>query len=129
MKWNYIIKKTIVVFLIFSTCLNLFAQDEISNLKKYWYYRNRLKYFVYPGTERGESIIATMRNNWRLEDNIDRWDFIQITENPLRIMGYYIGMLATEYKLLSDNNQNTTNTYNELKLANSSMVQSNKSIN
>lgn len=118
MRLNSIIKAIVIVITIAFVNTNIYSQDEVSNLKKYWFYRDRLKYFVYPGTERGESIVATKRNgSSEYIVGSDPWDYLQITENPLITMGYYIGTLATEYKLLSANHQNTERTLNELTLA------------
>ena len=55
--------KRIIIYLIFvSACTNVFSQSESENMLKYWHYRNRLKYFVVPGTNRGESEIIAQRN-------------------------------------------------------------------
>jgi len=78
---------------------------------KYWYYRDRLKYFVVPGTKKGESEMATARNS-NLNPNID---FGQHTV----IQGYYIAMLATEYKILANAGEliSAEKTKQELRLA------------
>jgi len=100
--------KPIIFFVIFISSINLSGQDyeHITGLgtsftdaaQKYWYYRDRLKYFVMPGTEPGQSIVFTHRN-----DNYPA-DRIAITQ-PRVVDGFYIGVLATEYKLLKDNGQ------------------------
>lgn len=86
---------------------------------KYWYYRDRLKYFVMPGTEPGQSVVITCRNSIK-----DFGDYNPIfcgieTAQTHKLLGYYIGMLATEYKLLKDNGQtvDANNTLLELNLA------------
>ncbi len=76
---------------------------------KYWYYRDRLKYFVYPGNNEGNSVLMTKRNSWGQEmgnndDYIDQYNGVSWGQTH-KINGYYIGMLATEYKLLKDNEQ------------------------
>jgi hypothetical protein len=82
-----------------------------ANLKKYWENRDRFqKFFVKIGLEPGESIPAAKRNRF---DNahIMRW------QDATTHLGYYIGVLATEYKLLKDANQPTQATLNELYFA------------
>lgn len=58
--------KRIILFLfICFNCLNQIASAQENlrpNLLKYWYYRDRLKYFVVPGTNQGESEIVCLRN-------------------------------------------------------------------
>jgi len=58
--------KRIFVFLFCIIVVNqiAFPQENLrENLLKYWYYRDRLKYFVVPGTNQGESEIVCLRNN------------------------------------------------------------------
>ncbi len=84
--------------------INLF-QKEV--LLKYWYYRDRLKYFVIPGENRGEADMAGVRN--RLEINMDGEPNIPAPPENMDFgqnsvyNGYYLGILATEYKLLMNN--------------------------
>lgn len=90
-------KKLLFVFFVFSSVsFNLMAQNDSLNTLKYWHYRERLKYFVMPGELRGESQIAGIRN--RFEYGGDDLNFGQ----HAIYLGYYIGMLATEFKLLND---------------------------
>ncbi|GAB4278079.1 MAG: hypothetical protein Kow0068_01550 [Marinilabiliales bacterium] len=77
--------------------LNTYGQNDYMNLEKYWYYRNRLKYFVQIGDNQGESCIACIRN--KNCSNILRYG------QHMTHLGYYIGVLATEAKLLLDNNR------------------------
>jgi len=65
--------------------------------EKYWFYRERLKYFVEPGRGIGESIMLDTRNSnlygeYRVGDQT--YD-----------MGWYMGILATEYYLLNQSGQ------------------------
>lgn len=82
--------------------LSLKAQSQAwsDNLMKYWCYRDRLEYFVMPGNEAGQSMVADIRNQpwFGSQDNIGFGQ--QYTR-----MGFYLGMLATEYRLLKDNGQ------------------------
>lgn len=89
---------------------NIFSQTDNGNqlLIKYWHYRNRLRYFVVNNensdpNEKGIAMVAGIRNN-----NNSGWqyltpEFISYGQQ-LSYMGYYIGVLATEYKLLNDAN-------------------------
>ncbi len=75
---------------------SVYAQNDSLNMKKYWHYRQRLNYFVMPGELRGESQVAGIRN--RFDYGANDLNFGQ----HAIYFGYYIGMLATEFKLLSD---------------------------
>lgn len=105
-------KRIFLLLFAFTFSTKLFSQNDSINEAKYWHYRDRLKYFVLPGENRGESQIAGIRN--RFEFNTVDLNFGQ----HAIYFGYYIGMLATEYKLLSENNDNKClSTKNELYLA------------
>jgi hypothetical protein len=60
-------KNILCAFLLICCCfsIKLFAQNFNLNIanEKYWYYRNRLYYFVKPGLKQGESNVASERNN------------------------------------------------------------------
>jgi hypothetical protein len=90
------------LLLIFQYPILMFAQNEHLNLIRYWYYRDRLKYFVIPGNMMGESEVAGIRNNLGWGPPYENIDFGQHG----CYFGYYLGILATEYKLLTMNNQN-----------------------
>ncbi len=77
------------------------------NLEKYWHYRYRLvNYYMVVGEGSGMSLPADIRNTNNSEEI--RWG-----EAPV-YLGYYLGVLATEYRLLKDNNQPTDRTLTEL---------------
>ncbi len=104
-------KKIILVFLFITNTFLSFSQIS-TDLIKYWFYRNRLKYFVIPGEKIGESQIVCVRN--KIQDqpindkkNVDYGQHGTYT-------GLYIGVLATEYYLLSENNQDYKETLKEL---------------
>ncbi len=91
---------------------NAKTQNDTLNLEKYRHYRQRLNYFVMPGQLRGESQVAGIRN--RFDYGADDLNFGQ----HAIYFGYYIGMLATEYKLLTDAGDSTAlQTQSELNLA------------
>jgi hypothetical protein len=95
---------------------------------KYWYYRDRLKYFVMPGSEKGQSVVITCRNSYKEDgDWYPIYSGIEFA-NTHKLLGYYIGFLATEYKLLKDNGQysDATNTLNELNLALDALIRMDK---
>jgi len=91
----------IIVFVFQIFCV--FSQSESENHEKYWYYRNRLKYFVKPGIGPGYSCVGSIRNRYNGQHMSFGGD--QVIE-----LGWYTGVLATEYKLLNNNNQNTEET-------------------
>jgi len=108
----FMYKIFIVVFLLSYYNSSLLSQNDSINQIKYLKYRERLKYFVKPGTNRGESHIAGIRNRFDMGAND-----LNFGQHSI-YFGYYIGMLATEYKLLIDKNINKAKlTQNELKLA------------
>ncbi len=73
----------------------LLGQNNQINLEKYWHYRYRLvNYFMVVGEGQGMSLPAYVRNRWG-NRQID-WG-----ETP-RYLGWYIGVLATEYRLLAN---------------------------
>lgn len=80
-----------------------------NNIIKYWYYRNRLQYFVVPGEKQGESQIICVRNKIYIDPASNdpnpagrkNADYGQ----PGMHTGYYLGTLATEYYLLNKNGQ------------------------
>ena len=77
----------------------VFSQSptEQQNLIRYWYYRDRLKHFVVPGSKQGESEMAGIRNRMEvLPDDHENIDFGQHG----CYFGYYLGTLATEFRIL-----------------------------
>jgi len=96
--------RQIIFILLILFSLSSYSQE---NLKKYWYYRERLcKYFVKVGPNAGESIVAERLNDLR-------YDKYKIGDGTIDL-AWYISVLATEYALLSQNNQNTDRTLLEL---------------
>ncbi len=84
--------------ILFFCCESFFsspAQTRDINLEKYWRFRERLKNFVVPGDCFGCSLPAAKRSGT---------DFIDWSDATIHL-GYYIGMLATEHKLLTLHNQ------------------------
>jgi len=122
-------KHIILLFVLFFLCITEIGAQTLNtteNAFKYWYYRDRLKYFVMPGTEPGQSILFSIRN-----PSFDQWDgttkTIQ-TVQPRMMMGFYVGLLATEYKLLNDNGQiaSANATLSELNLALDALIRMDK---
>lgn len=99
---------TVIVATLFLFCCNFVqAQGNQTNLDKYWHYRYRLvNYFMVVGDGPGESLPASIRNKWQF--GALGWD-----ETP-RYMGWYLGVLATEYRLLANNGQDLNQTKKEL---------------
>lgn len=120
-------KNTLIVILIYTITFlpsNVFCQSaelidtQLSkNISKYWHYRERLKYFTTTGHESsgdtgGEGLVAGIRNELGTADPQDNWS-LNFDEEAV-YLGYYLGVLATEYKLLSENNANYDKTLTEL---------------
>lgn len=86
------------------------------NLEKYWKYRDQLRTrFMKIGQYDGESIPASVIIPNRQYGQTDQTtgSIIQWRDATITL-GYYWIVLATEYKLLSDNNQDGQSTLNEL---------------
>ncbi|MBA3898638.1 MAG: T9SS type A sorting domain-containing protein [Bacteroidetes bacterium] len=109
MKLNKII--SFIAFFAFLFCgLRIEAQ---SNLEKYWYYRHRLiSGFTKVGSQQGESMVAPIRN-WHTDYHILHSDHLHFGDQTI-YMGWYLGVLATEYALLKSQNLNLERTKLEL---------------
>lgn len=109
-------KKILLLILVLVLSINSYSQTTDQNLLKYWRYRDRLKYFVVPDNKttsyvEGESYVASIRNIYG--SDVLKWGQQTV------YTGRYLGVLATEYKLLYDNGQynDAENTALELKNA------------
>ncbi|MFH2144027.1 MAG: hypothetical protein ABIJ97_16500 [Bacteroidota bacterium] len=101
-------KTLIIALLCLLSIFEIYAQNTFqNNHERYWHYRNRLKYFVKVGTNQGESCVASYRNKPQYENKLKFGD-------QTIHLGWYIGVLATEFRLLQLNNQNTEKTIYEL---------------
>jgi hypothetical protein len=101
-----------LIFLFFLLLIfSVYGQDAQTDLNKYWHYRYRLvHYFETVGMKQGQSLPAMDRNgdaNGADVNNLS-WDDGPVT------LGYYIGVLATEYYLLKNNGQDLNETTMEL---------------
>lgn len=82
------------------------AQDASQNFNKYWYYRYRLvNNFMKIGDTQGCSIPAAERGG-------DGYNILAWGDGPN--IGWYMGVLATEYRLLADSKQDASQTVKEL---------------
>ncbi len=101
-------KILIITIILFSITAQGYSQSKEKNLEKYWYYRERLKNFVKVSSfyhEQGTNLPAARIS----ESGTDiHWDDGNGT------FSHYIGMLATEYKLLKTYNQDYTQTVKDL---------------
>ncbi|HPF00340.1 MAG TPA: hypothetical protein PKY63_06710 [Bacteroidales bacterium] len=115
--------KRLFLFFIVVLPYTIKAQTVVFDQYQYWYYRDRLQYFVYPGTEKGNSLIATLRN----PTSGRPYKTIKYGQT-FKSMGYYLGVLATEYKLLKDNGQiaDANATLSELNLALDALIRMDK---
>jgi len=103
----------IIFTLIFSSLISsyIFGQTHKLNTEKYWVYRDRLvhDYMLGIGPENGKSFPFMERYRYSHSKSATLyWDDATIG------LGYYIAILATEYKLLNDDNKNTETTTREL---------------
>ena len=88
-------KYLLICFSLAFAIPGIYSQNTHMNLLKYWYYRDRLKHFVIPGNNIGESEVAGTRNNLLYAP----WENIDFGQHGC-YFGYYLGILATEYQLL-----------------------------
>ena len=98
--------KTVYLFLLLMPLFSFCQNDFNSEQYKYWYYRERLKWFVMPGNSPGQSFVAAARN-MGVNNYHNLYDESLKYTQPHTVNGCYIGVLATEYRLLRDNNQQT----------------------
>ncbi|MDI9341202.1 MAG: T9SS type A sorting domain-containing protein [Sediminibacterium sp.] len=88
------------------------SQNDQLNHQKYWFYRWRLlKSFMVVGDCDGCSIPANQRRHYAYQNG--EIDNLKFGDGTI-ILGQYISMLATEFKLLTINNQSTLQTRKEL---------------
>ena len=108
---NFILINILVLLYLIVNFNFLGAQTtNETNLAKYWHYRYRLvNYFMVIGSDHGESLPAGIRN-WCGPNGCG---YLHWGDEPV-YLGYYIGVLATEYELLHRNNQPTDQTLTEL---------------
>ena len=119
------IKHIKIILGILFICFTLSSFSQIqTDMMKYWYYRNRLQYFVVPGLKQGESQIICIRNKINAgNDGTDASNGYPAKNADYgqhgKYTGMYIGVLATEYYLLNRNGQNSDAaiTYTELYFA------------
>lgn len=121
MKFTFMKKICLFLFIMLVSLPICIAQNSNTNqerLKKYWYLRWRLKnYFMVVGDCYGCSLPASIRNNWaepQFINNEQYWSSGMKFGDAPNYLSSYIGILATEYKLLSDNNQYNSETLREL---------------
>lgn len=97
----------ITLLYLLTLSFSSFSQTPEENLKKYWFYRDRLKSdFMVMGEGPGKSIIANQRGFY----NQPVLFFGDATIN----CGWHLAVLATEHALLKKNGQPTKNTEEEI---------------
>jgi len=108
-KWVYIVLLSLSIF------NNNFGQTDNANHRKYWYYKSRLNNdFVKVGTLAGESIPAQQRGESSNNSFSGNADIKMKWGDASSYLGYYIGVLASEYYLLQQNGQSTATVKHEL---------------
>ncbi|MEY4876433.1 MAG: hypothetical protein RL708_1582 [Bacteroidota bacterium] len=141
-------KLNLILIVLFIFLNNIFAQNVGKNNEKYWYYRERLKWFMIGvGPNPGQSMPAASRDGYTASifpttDPLNTFPkvvdyyhdpsgnlvidpvtndtaknyihgLLSVNDN-LNQLGWYIGVLATEWKLLHDEGSDTRNTEKEL---------------
>jgi hypothetical protein len=92
-----------------------FCQTPAKNLYKYWYYRDRMKYYVAhePNYNSDGSPNFGANNVMGIRNYGTIYPALNQAEGTI-YMGWYLGVLATEYMLLNQNNMDTRKTLREL---------------
>lgn len=112
-------KKLVVILLLLSSFGSI-AQTYQENLEKYWYFRHRLReefmFFSANASSPGSHMPAECRSDTLIPNNRgDNYEqhFIRWGDG-VWWLGHYMAVLALEYRLLKDNNQDYNGTLNEL---------------
>src|ERR1700741_283194 len=110
-------KKLVLLFILLSTMVKGQTSDD-ENHRKYWYYRTRLvNDFLKVGISDGNSIPFSERGlYYDGSSNASLTTAMKCGDGTSKL-GVYIGVLATEYKLLKINGQNTDKVLHELACA------------
>ena len=107
---------TLLLSSFFITFININAQSvETLRHKKYWYYKTRFNNdFIKIGTEDGASLPFNQRG-WRDQPPpfINHSEQIKAGDASAQL-GIYLGVLATEYRLLKNKGQDVTKVKHEL---------------
>lgn len=108
--------RTLFFLALFFSKLMCVAQTDHENQDKYWKYRERLKNkFVKIGPQAGESIPMACRIPGYAYGGTPDASGTQLQWKDATItLGYYVIVLATEYKLLKNAGENFQPTLNEL---------------
>jgi hypothetical protein len=113
--------KKLIVFLLLISTIATTAQTYQQNLEKYWYFRHRLKdqFMLYssnpyllgsntPAETMADTLITNSTGGTDYDYQNMRWG------DGIWWLGHYMAVLALEYRLLKDNNQDYSNTLTEL---------------
>lgn len=121
MKYRLNRKVCLLAFVVLTQSIFWVAegQNDNSNHRKYWYYKSRLNNdFLKVGLGPGESIPCQRRGDSRsafLESNPNINNTCRLAwGDATSYLGYYIAILATEFKLLDYNGQDTRKIKHEL---------------
>ncbi|NPD46045.1 MULTISPECIES: T9SS type A sorting domain-containing protein [unclassified Lentimicrobium] len=106
------LKNKLIIFFTLVFSMQSFTQNNFNTSmaselhEKYWFYRERLKYFVLPGEGPGNSVVFGSRNHWESEK-------VSVGDQTIKL-GWYLSVLATEYKLLGNQSLERDQTLTEL---------------
>jgi hypothetical protein len=115
-------KSILIILFLFETFVALGQFNYTEVTQRYFYYRHRLKRFVCVGPNAGESLVASGRNT-RDSNNVlctspppslSKYYYIIGYDDQPNQLGFYIGLLATEWKLLNDQGLPVDSTTREL---------------
>ncbi len=115
-------KKWLLLYLFVGFGYQVKCQSSAENLQKYWWYRYKLvNDFMKIGDECGESLIARKRrlDGWFIfpsgnkEPTSHDGNHLQYGDQTIGL-GMYMGVLATEYRFLSNNSKDVNRTLMEI---------------
>jgi hypothetical protein len=107
-------KKALLFLFVSIFIKDVYCQSAQSNFNKYWFYRDRLKKrFMVEGPNQGESLVAPRIQRINNSAGVVDQYLYHYGDQTIQ-MGWYLGVLATEYRLLANHSQPTANTEREL---------------
>lgn len=112
------VKVLIFIFVCISVFQDIQAQNDSLNHQKYGWMRYRIRnYFQHMGYGPGESLPAGLIREYHTCKELERPSRIVDWGDGTIFLGWYLGVLGTEYKLLRNAGERSDSTLRELYLA------------
>jgi len=115
----------IFFFLLLASTFQIYAQNSYERQLKYWYLRDRLRYFIAqsgdPDHDHGSYLVIISRNDGCYGSTFDNANVSYGQQSSL--FGKYIGVLATEYYLLMQSGH-----FEEAQISNAELINALKAL-